>query len=32
MPRDYRRVLEARAKAEAEGQDVDHAVMTATHG
>jgi glutamate synthase (NADPH/NADH) large chain len=32
MPRDYRRVLEARAKAEAEGQDVDHAVMTAAHG
>ncbi|MCW2904386.1 MAG: hypothetical protein JWO67_6651 [Streptosporangiaceae bacterium] len=32
MPRDYKRVLEARAKAEAEGQDVDHAVMTAAHG
>jgi glutamate synthase (NADPH/NADH) large chain len=32
MPRDYKRVLEARAKAEAEGRDVDEAVMTAAHG
>ncbi|GLZ10666.1 glutamate synthase [Actinomadura sp. NBRC 104425] len=29
MPRDYRRVLEAMAKAEAEGRDVDEAVMAA---
>jgi glutamate synthase (NADPH/NADH) large chain len=35
MPRDYRRVLEARAKAEAEGLDgdaVDKRVMEALHG
>jgi glutamate synthase (NADPH/NADH) large chain len=29
MPRDYRRVLDAMAKAEAEGRDVDEAVMAA---
>ncbi|MFB4316206.1 glutamate synthase large subunit [Actinomadura sp. 21ATH] len=29
MPRDYRRVLEAAAKAEAEGRDVDEAIMAA---
>jgi glutamate synthase (NADPH/NADH) large chain len=29
MPRDYRRVLEAKAKAEAEGRDVDEAIMAA---
>jgi glutamate synthase (NADPH/NADH) large chain len=29
MPRDYRRVLEAMAKAEAEGRDVDEAIMAA---
>ncbi len=32
MPRDYRRVLEARARAEAEGADVDEAVMEASRG
>jgi glutamate synthase (NADPH/NADH) large chain len=32
MPRDYKRVLQARARAEAEGRDVDEAVMTATRG
>ncbi|WP_329520161.1 glutamate synthase large subunit [Spirillospora sp. NBC_01491] len=29
MPRDYRRVLEAMARAEAEGRDVDEAIMAA---
>ncbi len=32
MPRDYRRVLEATALAEAEGRSVDEAVMAAAHG
>ncbi|GLZ03691.1 glutamate synthase [Actinomadura sp. NBRC 104412] len=32
MPRDYRRVLEAKAKAEAEGRDVDEAIMAAAQG
>jgi glutamate synthase (NADPH/NADH) large chain len=32
MPRDYKRVLQARAKATAEGRDVDEAIMTAAHG
>ncbi len=32
MPSDYRRVLRARAAAEAEGRDVDQAVMAAAHG
>jgi glutamate synthase (NADPH/NADH) large chain len=32
MPRDYRRVLEARARAQAEGADVDEAVMEASRG
>jgi glutamate synthase (NADPH/NADH) large chain len=32
MPRDYRRVLSARAKAEAEGRDIDEAVMAASNG
>ncbi|MCG5212476.1 glutamate synthase large subunit [Streptosporangium sp. KLBMP 9127] len=32
MPRDYKRVLAARASAEAEGRDIDEAVMTAVHG
>jgi glutamate synthase (NADPH/NADH) large chain len=32
MPRDYRRALEARRTAEAEGTDVDRAVMEAAHG
>jgi len=32
MPRDYRRVLEATAQAEANGQEVDEAVMAAAHG
>ena len=32
MPRDYRRVLEATARAEAEGRSVDEAVMAAAHG
>ena len=32
MPRDYRRVLEATARAEASGQEVDEAVMAAAHG
>ncbi|WP_433324884.1 glutamate synthase large subunit [Spirillospora sp. CA-294931] len=29
MPRDYRRVLQAKAQAEAEGRDVDEAIMAA---
>jgi glutamate synthase (NADPH/NADH) large chain len=32
MPRDYKRVLKARARAEAEGLDVDEAVMAASNG
>ncbi|HEY9523114.1 MAG TPA: glutamate synthase large subunit [Thermopolyspora sp.] len=32
MPIDYKRVLAARAAAEAEGRDIDEAVMTASHG
>ncbi|GLW12238.1 glutamate synthase [Microtetraspora sp. NBRC 13810] len=32
MPSDYKRVLAARAAAEAEGRDVDEAVMAASHG
>ena len=32
MPIDYKRVLTARAAAEAEGRDVDEAVMAAAHG
>jgi glutamate synthase (NADPH/NADH) large chain len=32
MPRDYRRVLEARAAAEAEGRDIDEAIMAAAQG
>ena len=32
MPRDYKRVLAARAKAEHEGLDVDEQIMAASHG
>ena len=32
MPRDFRRVLEAKAAAEAEGRDVDTAIMEASRG
>jgi len=32
MPRDYKRVLAAIKKAEAEGTSVDEAVMEAAHG
>jgi glutamate synthase (NADPH/NADH) large chain len=32
MPRDYRRILEATARAEVEGRSVDEAVMEASHG
>ncbi len=32
MPRDFRRVLQARAKAEAEGRDVNEAIMEASRG
>ncbi|MCW2919398.1 MAG: hypothetical protein JWN52_7466 [Actinomycetia bacterium] len=32
MPRDYRRVLEAAAAAEAEGRDVNEAIMAASQG
>jgi glutamate synthase (NADPH/NADH) large chain len=32
MPRDYRRVLEATARAKAEGRSIDEAVMAAAHG
>jgi len=32
MPKDYKRVLEAAARAEAEGQDVDEAIMAAAAG
>ncbi|HEY7482852.1 MAG TPA: glutamate synthase large subunit [Streptosporangiaceae bacterium] len=32
MPRDYKRVLMARAAAEADGRDVNEAIMAAAHG
>ena len=32
MPRDYRRILEATRRAEAEGRSVEEAVMEAAHG
>ncbi|WP_051113935.1 glutamate synthase large subunit [Actinopolymorpha alba] len=32
MPQDYKRVLAARARAEAEGRDVNQAIMEASHG
>ncbi|WP_198679161.1 glutamate synthase large subunit [Thermomonospora amylolytica] len=32
MPRDYKRVLEAKARAEAEGRDVNEAIMAASKG
>ncbi len=32
MPQDYKRVMQARARAEAEGADVDKAIMEAAHG
>ncbi|HZC26545.1 MAG TPA: hypothetical protein VE287_05945, partial [Actinopolymorphaceae bacterium] len=32
MPQDYKRVLTARARAEAEGRDVDEAIMESAHG
>ena len=32
MPRDYKRVLQARAAAERDGRDVDAAIMEAAHG
>ncbi|GAA2757018.1 glutamate synthase large subunit [Actinopolymorpha rutila] len=32
MPKDYKRVLQARARAFAEGRDVDQAIMEAAHG
>jgi glutamate synthase (NADPH/NADH) large chain len=32
MPKDYKRVLAARASAEADGRDVDTAIMEASHG
>jgi glutamate synthase (NADPH/NADH) large chain len=32
MPRDFKRVLTARAKAQAEGRDIDEAVMAASNG
>lgn len=32
MPRDYRRVIEAMRQAEAEGRDVDEAIMASAHG
>jgi glutamate synthase (NADPH/NADH) large chain len=32
MPKDYKRVLQAQATAEAEGRDVDAAIMEAAHG
>jgi glutamate synthase (NADPH) large chain len=32
MPRDFKRVLTARARAEAEGRDIDEAVMAASNG
>jgi glutamate synthase (NADPH/NADH) large chain len=32
MPKDYKRVLEAARAAEAQGRDVDEAIMAAAHG
>ena len=32
MPKDYKRVLQAQAKAEREGRDVNEAIMEAAHG
>jgi glutamate synthase (NADPH/NADH) large chain len=32
MPQDFKRVLQARARAEAEGRDVNEAIMEAAHG
>ena len=32
MPRDFRRVLQAQAQAEAEGRNVDEAIMEASRG
>ncbi|MBW4721289.1 glutamate synthase large subunit [Saccharothrix obliqua] len=32
MPKDYKRVLVARARAEREGRDIDEAIMEAAHG
>ena len=32
MPRDYRRVLDARAAAERDGRDILDAIMEAAHG
>jgi glutamate synthase (NADPH/NADH) large chain len=32
MPKDYKRVLSAQARAEAEGRDIDEAIMAAAHG
>ncbi|MFC4942313.1 glutamate synthase large subunit [Pseudonocardia sp. GCM10023141] len=32
MPKDYKRVLEARAAAERDGRDIDTAIMEAAHG
>ncbi|WP_026197605.1 glutamate synthase large subunit [Sciscionella marina] len=32
MPKDYKRVLQAQASAEAEGRDVNEAIMEASHG
>jgi glutamate synthase (NADPH/NADH) large chain len=32
MPKDYKRVLQAQAAAEAEGRDVNKAIMEAAHG
>ena len=32
MPKDYKRVLQAREAAERDGRDVDEAIMEAAHG
>jgi glutamate synthase (NADPH/NADH) large chain len=32
MPKDYKRVLQARAAAERDGRDVNEAIMEAAHG
>jgi len=32
MPKDYKRVLQARAAAERDGRDIDEAIMEAAHG
>ena len=32
MPRDYKRVVEAARAAEADGSNVDEAIMAAAHG